>query len=77
MGGGGGVGRQGTSLPTTGTVKGNCMNHLKLQRQGSLTMANSNMVSVLECMAHFEPSALGSTPPPSHLHHSKHGPGRK
>lgn len=36
------VGRPGTSLPTTGTAKGKCLNHLKLQRQGFVTMANGN-----------------------------------
>lgn len=49
--------RQGTSLPTTGTAKGKCLNHLKLQRHGSVTAANGNRVCV-ECLACLGPSLL-------------------
>lgn len=39
------------TLATTGTVKGNCLNHLKLQRHRSVTLANCNTVCLMECLA--------------------------
>lgn len=55
--------RQGTSLPTTGTAKSKCLNHLKLQRHGSVTLANGNRVCLLERMARLGPPLLLSIPP--------------
>lgn len=39
------------TLATTGTVKGKCLNHLKLQRHRSVTLANCNTVCLMECLA--------------------------
>lgn len=54
---------QGTSLPTTGTAKGKCLNHLKLQRHGSVTVANGNRVCLRERLACLGRSLLLSVPP--------------
>lgn len=58
--------RPGTTLPTRGTAKGKCLNHLKLQRQGSVTAAGGNRLCLLERMASLRPLLLVSIPQTHH-----------
>lgn len=50
-------------LSTARTAKGRCLNHLKLQRHGSVTVASGNRVYLLACVTHHGPSLLPPTPP--------------
>ena len=66
-GGRGGVVGAGEETWDTGTAKGKCLNHLKLQRQRSVTVANSSGVCLLEYIAHLWPSLLPLIPPSLYL----------
>lgn len=55
------------TLATTGTVKGKCLNHLKLQRHRSVTLANCNTVCLMECLACLRTSLSLSGCPSSPL----------